>query len=696
MDASWRTHTISFDGVAERRVTQEWLLTNSTGAYAASTAPGINTRRYHGLLVAATDPPVGRVVALNQVWDQLVLRRPAERASARGPRAFIEQPFDLATLQFPGEHGPVLAPAGCRMLTRFERGASVRWTWRCGEITIERELFLHWKEQAVTLHYHVSGLDKFKAKAALRLAPMMTLRDFHAMTREHAGDPFEYVAENDTLTVTRGGLAVTCRLPGARFDPNPHWWYNVFYAADHERGQEDREDYFVPGAFVADVPKSGQVTLTCALGREAAKPTRTTTQRAHHLEKIETAIAFPQSKIKNQKSKILALASDDFVVDRTVGDRKLSTILAGYPWFADWGRDTFIALPGLLLATQRFDEANNVLRAFAGCLRDGLVPNRFDDYAADAASAHYNTADAPLWFVHAAFEYLEKSGDSASWKRFLQPAITSIVDAYAAGTRADTHDGKPVRIYADDDGLIVAGHAGTQLTWMDAACGGTVFTPRHGKAVEINALWYNALVRLAELSRPGRHYAQLARKVRASFPCTFHNPRTGGLYDHVTPDGQRDESVRPNQIFAVSLPHSPLHADQREGVLDLVRDRLLVPMGLRTLPPDDPHYHPRYTGDQFHRDAAYHQGAVWPWLIGPYAEAVLRVHGFSADARRRAARAIAPLLEQLTATDDRPCALGQLHEIYEADFTDRARPVGCFAQAWSIAEVLRVSQLIGE
>lgn len=690
MDADWRTHAIDFDGFAERHLKQEWLLTNGAGAFAASTAPGCNTRRYHGLLIAAAHPPVGRVATLNQAWDQLVIHRTQNGAP-------VDQPIDLATLMFRTgrENETCFAPHGYRMLVAFERGASVRWTWRFGDIEIQRELLLHWKKQAITLIYRVRGLDRLKATASLRLSPMLTMRDFHALNSQHGGEPYQVDAQADVLRVKRGGLAITCRMPGSSFEPKPHWWSGTFYPVDHERGQGDQEDYFVPGAMVLPLPKSGEARFTCALGDEPARPALTTTTRTKRLGDIRATLMQNNPQLDPRLANILAIAGDDFVVDRTVGKQKLSTIIAGYPWFSDWGRDTFIALPGLLLCTGRLAEAKKVLRAFARCIRDGLVPNRFDDYNAQAAAAHYNTVDASLWFIHAAFEYLEKSGDEASWNSFLRKAIVGIVDAYAAGIQLDGD----ARIGADDDGLIAAGKPHTQLTWMDAAADGHVFTPRFGKPVEINALWYSALMRLAEKLPDGKRYQQLAQRVRENFEPAFWNKQAGGLYDRVYVDQaggvQKDAAIRPNQVFAVSLPHSPLSREKQAAVVDLVRDRLLVPMGLRTLSPDDPHYHPRYTGDQYQRDKAYHQGTVWPWLIGPYAEAVLRVNGSSADARRRAARAIAPLLDQIAAQDLRPLAFGQLCEVYEAEPVDSARPVGCFAQAWSVAEVLRLVQLIG-
>jgi len=712
MDLDWQTHTLDCDGFAKRHLEQEWLVTNGTGAYAMGTVAACNTRRYHGLLVAADDPPVSRVVALNQIWDQLVIERHADEQHAI-------QTIDFTALMFRGaDYGPdyIFSPTGCHMLQRFERGLSIRWTYFWGNVELERELFLHWKQQAITLRYRVRGLLSLNASAKLRLAPMMSLRDFHTLTRENMGseawnvEPENTAGDNsgdgsggrgDTLTVTRDNLAVTCHLPGATFESQPHWWNNIYYPAERDRGQDDVEDHFVPGFFVIDIADDIDICFTAALGHESIPPQPDTADRARHLQPICHALLPRDKKPQTNNHKVFAIASDDFVVDRTIGREKLSTIIAGYPWFADWGRDTFIALPGLLLVTGRYDEAKQVLQAFAGCIRDGLVPNRFDDYQVSEQAAHYNTVDASLWFIHATFEYLRVTKDELSWKQFLRDAVVNIVEAYLAGTRANGHAGSQgALIEVDVDGLIVAGHAQSQLTWMDAACCDTIFTPRQGKTVEINALWFNALMQLAQHlpDTKANRYAQLARKVKRSFESTFWNEHCGGLFDHIYIDehgrAQRDESIRPNQIFAVSLPHSPLSHEKQQQVLELVRESLLVPMGLRTLPPEDSHYHPRYSGDQCTRDEAYHQGTTWPWLIGPYAEAVLRVANFTPQAKLRSQRAIAPLLEQLSAVDDRPHSTGQLHEIFEADPQEHARPVGCIAQAWSIAQLLRMTQMI--
>ncbi|MFA9479648.1 amylo-alpha-1,6-glucosidase [Phycisphaerales bacterium AB-hyl4] len=730
-DMNWRTHDIEAGDDPTKLIDAEWLLTNGTGGYAMGTALGCPTRRYHGLLVAATQPPAGRMLAVNQMWEQLVLRR-VEDADALLRPPTVAQPLEFSTLAFAGDAGLVFAPQGHAMLQTFERGLSVKWTYQWGRISFERELFLHWKQQAITLRYRIRGLDEAGARATLRLQPMLTLRDFHATLRRGHSGAFRFEARRDRLIVRRDGQAVTFACPGSRFEPNEHWWYNVHYPLDAERGQDCHEDYFVPGLMEVelDATAESEVLLTAALGEQPAKPMPNADARSQHLMPMRERVSGFSSLVSrsgkpetnNQKPETtLAIAADDFVVDRAIGDEKLSTIIAGYPWFGDWGRDTFIALPGLLLDTGRCDEARAVLRAFARSIRDGLVPNRFDDY--DASAAHYNTVDASLWFINAALKYLEATGDDKAWHDWLAHACLDIVHHYQHGTGGDvtldTGETRPL-IGMDDDGLIFAGTNHTQLTWMDAACGDVVFTPRPGKCVEINALWHHALCALADhldqrpLKSAGKQsdatasnaispadLRKLADKVKRSFNKRFWNAEGKCLYDHIADDGHTipriDTSIRPNQAFVVASAYCPLPVTKQRQVLKAVRDQLLTPVGLRTLPDDDRAYHPHYTGDQFRRDEAYHQGTIWPWLIGAYAEGVLRVGKFSDKARKEAMLAIAPLLEHLQSETSPPApgGVGQLAEIYEAQPDSHAnhRPVGCPAQAWSVAEVLRICKL---
>ncbi len=668
---SWITHRIDQFNI-DRLTDHEWLLTNGTGAYAMGTATAINTQRYHGLLVAATQPPVGRIMALNQVLERLSI----------SSGSTSDQSIDWGTCVFQGDLGDQLfTPEGYKQLVQFEKGLSAAWTYRNGSIEMVRHLFLHWKQQAATIQYRLRGLEG--QDATLHVQPMMTLRDFHGLLHRNHANPFACKKTDEHVTVTSGDHQVTLACNRGNFVGEKTWWSNLHYPVDSHRGQEDHEDCFVPGQFEIQLDggiDEHEIMLTVGLGETPIPPEPHVKTRSSHLTKI-----FDQ-KNPDDTPPALLIAADDFVVDRTFNDRVQSTIMAGYPWFSDWGRDTFIALPGLLLATKRFNEAAATLSVFADAIRDGLVPNRFDDY--NSRAAHYNTVDASLWFVYAAIEYVTQSQDRDAWNNWLRPAVTQVIEAYIKGTQFD--------IAMSGDGLITAGTSHTQLTWMDAACEDKVFTPRCGKAVEINALWHHTLLATAELiedddARTADHYKRLAGRTRRAFLKLFWNNSDEHLHDHVWVDLEGNEHVdttfRPNQIFTAMLPYSPIPRTKQNKVVQAVGKRLLTPYGLRTLPTDDTNYHGSYSGPQPERDEAYHQGTVWPWLIGPYAEAVLRVGQFKPDSIAAAKSAIQPLIDFVNGE-----GLGQLHEIHEGD--PPHRPVGCIAQAWSVAAILRVLQLI--
>ncbi|MCC7145185.1 MAG: glycogen debranching enzyme family protein [Phycisphaeraceae bacterium] len=674
--APWISHQVDLGRQPADFLDREWLLTNGTGAYAMGTVPAVNTRRYHGLFVAATHPPVGRIVALNQVLERLTLQK--KRA---------QMTVEFSANLFRQGDGHIYKPEGHTFLRRFTKGLCAQWEYGWGELRLVRQLFLHWKEQAATLRYQLSFLDDSGSAARLAIAPMLTLRDFHALFHQNQGDLHtQPQAEPGVLTVRRDNVAVTFSCPGGAFVSDPQWWYRLSYPAETRRGQDDHEDQFVPGWFEVQLEprREQEITFTVALGDRPAEPCCTEEPRLRHLLPLWNHVG----ALDQPRKKMLVAAADDFVVDRRYKDQLLCTVMAGYPWFADWGRDTFIAFDGLLLCTGRFTQARDTLRVFAGALHHGLVPNRFDDYNDQAA--HYNTVDASLWFLHAAMRYVHVTDDQESWNAWLRDAALAILDAYIRGTDND--------IRMAGDGLISAGNLGSQLTWMDAAANGVVFTPRCGKAVEINALWYHCLCGMAELiasSHPAQadHFNRLAGRVKRAFMKVFWDDARSCLFDHVRVDAQnqecRDPALRPNQVFVASLPHSPLPRTKQQQILDVLRAHLLTPFGLRTLPPEDPNYHGSYRGDPFERDKAYHQGTVWPWLIGPYAEGILRVGKFSKESRQEALAVLTPLLDQLAGP-----GLGQLHEIHEAD--PPFRPVGCIAQAWSVAEVLRVLILIEE
>jgi len=459
----------------------------------------------------------------------------------------------------------------------------------------------------------------------MELRPFVAHRDYHSLARASADAP----------------QAPFIEIPGATFHASPDWWYRFEYAIEIERGLDSQEDLFTPGVYrVSGTRIAVIVSTNDPRGRDAF------------------ALLERERVRREAIGDTFARAADQFIVRR---GRDRRTIVAGYHWFTDWGRDTMISLPGLCLVTKRFDDARAILLAFAESVSEGMLPNRFPD---SGEAPEYNTVDATLWFFVAVQKFLDGSGDENFVRERMLPVLRDIVAWHEHGTRHDIH--------VDGDGLLVAGERGVQLTWMDAKVGGWVVTPREGKAVEINALWFNALMILSRLANDPQLAARAAR-VRERFRDVFWNEERGCLFDVVN-GSERDASVRPNQIFALSLPQPLLDRDDALRVLAVIDAHLLTPFGLRTLSPDDPRFKPRLIGPPHQRDAAYHNGTVWPWLIGPYANAVRRFRGVDTT----------PLLEELKRHFDER---GSVAECF--DGAAPHAPRGCVAQAWSVAELMR-------
>jgi predicted glycogen debranching enzyme len=640
----------------------EWLRSNRLGAYAAGTILGCNTRRYHGLLVAATNPPVGRVVTLSTVMEQVIID---------------DQPYDLATNEF----ADTFSPNGAELIAAFADEHAVETTWQINGTTITRQIALATDANAVAIRYEVDGdpIDR------ITIRPFVAMRDFHALRK---ADGSEWMTETH-----EGGMSVRdlnndigdlhIRTKHADFQADGQWWYRLLYRVDRDRGQDAFEDIYSPGVFTWEPGKSGKCKLIASLGEPADVSMKGTVKARR-----EEANAFAGSVVHgNRLARRLASVAPTYLVNRRTPqtDEGLS-ILAGFPWFADWGRDTFIALPGLLLETEQFDLARRVFATYADAIRNGLVPNRFDDYGGEP---HYNTVDASLWFIIAAERYMQAVGEDsdslAFWKKVLQPACQTILQRYRDGTEFD--------IRADSDGLLTAGSAETQLTWMDAKLGDDVITARYGKAVEINAMWHSAHCILAERCRPhdpetADEYARDAAGMATAFIDTFWNNELCWLNDVITPMGP-DASLRPNQLLAISLPHSPLATEQQRLILQVIEEKLLTPYGLRTLSPDDARYRRRYGGCWESRERAYHQGTVWAWLMGPFIEAYLKVEAACGNdhAPNQARRWLSGFEDHLD-----HAGLGHISEIFDGDWPHQPR--GCFAQAWSVAEVLRACRLV--
>jgi predicted glycogen debranching enzyme len=602
---------------------------------------------------------VGRTVALSTVLEQL----------SAGTST-----YDLATNEFEG----AFSPRGFTHLSEFRNDVAATFVFRVGGVELSKEIALADSGNAVAIRYTLRGGD-----AELRIRPFAAMRDYHLLRL-----PAD--AKQLTLEIVPGGLAVRDGSRNghvlhvlsreSKFQPDPQWWRRFHYRAEVARGQEGFEDLYSPGWFVFGLRDGQSCQLTASLGEPAAVDfSAAVERRRRRLEELASSVAGDEDETASR----LAIASDAFLAARSLPDGKTSlTIIAGFHWFADWGRDAFIALPGLLLSTGRLAAAREVFETFASRIENGMVPNCFDDYS---SRAHYNSIDASLWFIIACERYLAAGGDASFWRDTLMPACHTILTRFRTGTLFD--------IRAEADGLLAGGSRSTQLTWMDAKLGDEAVTPRHGKAVEVNALWHSAHRIMARRCRGidsalAGSYEHAAETIATAFGKAFWNDQQQCLYDCRT-DAGPDASIRPNQVFAVSLPYSPLLPQQQVAVLRIVEAKLLTPMGLRTLSPDDPRYRGRYGVSWQSRDRAYHQGTVWAWLIGPFVEAYLKLEG-SAPA------AVEKCSKMLSAFDDhlRRAGLGFVSEIFDGDPPHAAR--GCIAQAWSVGEVLRAKRLVAE
>ena len=629
--------------------TREWLETNGIGGSASSTIIGLNTRRYHGLLVAATKPPVGRIVMLSKLEETLVVN---------GER------FDLGVNQYPG----AFHPRGFTHLKSFRLAPFPVFNYSAGGVGLQKTVFLVQGENTVVVRYALSDLSS--ASCTLEVRPLIAFRDYHSTTHANSGIDGRVAVEHNLASISPYH-----DLPALHLCHNAHdldqtgnWYYNFEYQRERDRGLDFQEDLFNPLVLRFDLTASRTASIIASTQLHNIAEADAL-ESAEVRRRNQLVAAIPS---EHQFERQLVAAADQFVVAR--GDQK--SVIAGYPWFGDWGRDTMISLPGLTLVTGRFDEARNILLAFARCIDRGMLPNRFPDAG---EQPEYNTVDATLWMFHAVHELLRYTHDYDFVRAHLYEPLADIVAWHERGTRFG--------IGMTPDGLLRAGEPGVQLTWMDAKLGDWVVTPRHGKPVEIEALWYNALRVMEHLAKAfhdsarAAHYAGLASRAASSFPGLFWNEADGCLYD-VVGDGGGDRAIRPNQIIAVSLPYTMLDTGKAARVVEVVEWELLTPYGLRTLSPRDPNYIGHYGGDPRSRDGAYHQGTVWPWLLGPFLTAYKRVHGDTPEVRDRVDRFLQPLREHLW-----QAGLGQISEVFDADAPHH--PGGCIAQAWSIAEVLR-------
>jgi len=651
----------------ETLLDREWLVANGLGGYASATVSGACTRRYHGLLIAALPAPLGRVVMFNHLSEELKLENgEAFRLDADDPLS------------------PDSSAASVPVRFELEEGLPV-WRYRVGPFEVERRIVLPHLQNTVAVVYRVVSAP---AALRLRLRPSFHFRPHEAPVAGGATGPYEVASAGRRIEVRAGGLPPLRMWMHARKSSlvlDGGRTRSIHYRWEKARGYDYEGPVWSPGYFRADLAANEEAVLVASTESwdtlEAIEPTALIDSEIGRRRRL---IAQAPEAAREGLGAAMVLAADQFIIRPAarVADEAVAhaagddarTVIAGYHWFTDWGRDTMISLEGLTLSTGRHREGGYLLRTFARYVRDGLIPNLFPEGQKEGL---YHTADATLWFFHALHRYVQTTGDRETMRQLL-PTLGDIVDHHLRGTRFG------IRVDGDD-GLLTQGQDQYALTWMDAKVGDWVVTPRRGKAVELNALWYNAL-RLLETWRreegdaPGAdHLAELAERTRHSFNARFWNAEAGCLYDIV--DGERglDPAIRPNQVLAISLDHPILDENRWAAVVDVVRQKLLTPYGLRSLAPGHPDYKATYDGDLRSRDAAYHQGTVWGWLIGPFVDAWLRVHP---DRRAEARDWIDGFENHLPAG-----CVGSINEIFDAEAP--YHPRGCVAQAWSVAEVLR-------
>lgn len=681
---------INFDADAchdlDNALSREWLETNNLGGFASATVTGANTRRYHGLLTAALRPPTGRIVLLSKLEETLVLD---------GER------FDLSTNLY---EPAVVHPQGFRLQSNFRLNPFPVFTYEVGEARVEKTVFMPHGENSTVVRYRVHA----PGAASLEIRPLVAFRDYHSLQREALDIFLQAELSENLVSLFKQDDSTHLFLAhdAAHASIEGHWYRRFEYPEERARGFEFHEDLFNPCLLVWQLERDATCNFIASTKEHAINDAATfeesERERRRHVVAgintpavgetvkdeivsvktvfVETVDNKPASgetagdAADDEYISTLVAAADQFLVRR--GD-DLSSVIAGYHWFTDWGRDTMISLTGLAFARRKFDTAREILLAFAAHMREGVIPNRFPD---GDEEPEYNNVDGTLWFVNAVGELARRTGDIEFVREHLYARLKEFIEWHERGTIYS--------IRMDQDGLLSAGQEDVQLTWMDAKLGDYVVTPRAGKAVEIQALWYNALRTIEEIAgRVGddwmrNHCRASAELARASFHGLFWNETESCLYDYISPAGEPDAAIRPNQIFALSLPHPIMTGTRARSVVSTVARELLTPYGLRSLSPRDPDYRPRYEGDSYSRDTAYHQGTVWAWLIGPFVTAHLRANERTPASLEQARGFLHAFREHLT-----EAGVGQVSEIFDGDAPHTPR--GCIAQAWSVAELLR-------
>lgn len=650
---------------------REWIVTNGIGGYASLSLIGSNSRRYHGLLAGSLKPPTSRFLLLSNLLEDLIFTDGSS--------------VSLSSFMTKGLNKEEYINHGYEKLTRVKYDFFPELTYNHEDIVIKKKISMKQGENTTVVLYEIRNGSR---RTSLKLTPLVNFRDHHHRSLKE-NLLFTTELSDNEMSVCPSDSKVKLRMTVSGGQPcqlDNCYFYNMFYTLEQERGLDCLEDHFIPGFFSVELYpwecKTVAFTASCCEGadryqemKDAFKPEKQLTNAVRVISEQASRreLLLQKSGCTHDLVKKLVLAADDFIVYRS--STKASTIIAGYPWFTDWGRDTMIAFTGLTLTTGRFSDAKEILYTFSRYVAYGLIPNMFPD---DGEKPAYNSVDAALWYFEAVNSYLQYTGDFEFIKDEIYPCLKNICGHFFKGT--------VYNIAMTGDGLITAGNKHTQLTWMDAKVGDWVVTPRHGKAVEINALWYNALMVMSALAQRFKDcdiYLEPASKAKASFEEVFWNEEQQCLYDVVNEAGS-DSSIRPNQILAVGLSHAVLEGRKARSVVEKVWKELYTPYGLRTLSQDSPQYRGVYSGNVWSRDGAYHQGTVWTWLLGRFIKAYVRVNGNTAEARSTALDFILPFSDHM-----RDAGIGNISEIF--DGSSPHRPRGCFAQAWSVAEILRAA-----
>ncbi len=629
----------------------EYLETNGLGGWSGSSITGAHTRRYHGLLVAAIHPPTDRMVMLSKLDETIITG---------------ESRFELSCNVY---NGNVLHPDGNRHLERFAKDFFPEWTYNAGGIQLKKTICMIHGENTVVMKYEVLRAD---SSFTLELLPLMAARGYHELG--HASPRMHWDADfNNGIFHNQpdGVNHVYISVPGSTYRHTPRWFNNFKYGVEQYRGLDFTEDLFNHGTFSVPLKEGDELNIIISTENPGDRNPKDLFKK-----ELKRRKALLKDQPGDETLQQLILAADQFIVKR---NEDLKTVIAGYHWFTDWGRDTMISLPGLTLSTGRFEDAKKILSAFAQSVSMGMLPNRFQE----KEPPEYNNVDGTLWYFIAVYKYLQASGDKKFVLNEILPVLKEIIDWHFRGTRYNIH--------VDEDGLLYAGETGQQLTWMDARIGTWVVTPRMGKPVEIQALWYNVLKIFAHLLRLNKQRKDAdvvevsAAKARVSFEKLFWFAEGNYLYDVIDEYGKPDVTLRPNQLFAISLPFALVEGEKAKLVLKIIEEKLYTPVGLRSLPAEDVHYVHHYGGDQWHRDSSYHEGTVWSWLLGAYVDALMKSDG---DPERSGRKPDAlKVIENFRYHLGEAC-IGQVSEIFDADAPHHPR--GCVAQAWGVAEVLRV------